>query len=59
VVTLVEQMLAAKRQLAEARTEAERNLFERKCADVDRRLDALVYELYGLTEAEIALVEAG
>ncbi|HEX7173698.1 MAG TPA: hypothetical protein VF240_00250 [Pyrinomonadaceae bacterium] len=52
-------MLTAKRQLAGVRTEAERNLYERKCAAVDRQLDELVYELYGLSAGEIALVEAG
>lgn len=30
---------------------------ERQIATVDRQLDQLAYELYGLTDAEIALVE--
>jgi hypothetical protein len=59
VPRLVGQMLAAKRQLAGARTEAERSVFERKCAAIDRQLDGLLYKLYGLTGGEIALVEAG
>jgi type I restriction-modification system DNA methylase subunit len=59
MVALVEGMLAAKRQLAGAGTEAERNQCERKCANLDGQIDALVYELYGLTPQEIALVEAG
>lgn len=58
MVSLVEGMLAAKRQLAGAGTEAERNLYERKCANLDAQIDALVYELYALTPREIALVEA-
>ncbi|MBA3241412.1 MAG: N-6 DNA methylase, partial [Acidobacteria bacterium] len=58
MVALVEGMLAAKRQLAGAGTEAERNLYERKCANLDAQIDALVYELYGLTPEEIRLVEA-
>ncbi|HEX8129913.1 MAG TPA: Eco57I restriction-modification methylase domain-containing protein [Pyrinomonadaceae bacterium] len=58
MVSLVEGMLAAKRQLAGAGTEAERNLYERKCAAIDAQIDALVYELYALTPQEIALVEA-
>lgn len=57
MVSLVEGMLAAKRQLAGAGTEAERNLYERKCANLDAQIDALVYELYALTPQEIALVE--
>ena len=59
VVALVEQMLAARRQLTAVRTEAERGVFERKCAAIDRQLDELVYELYGLTAEERALVEGG
>jgi adenine-specific DNA-methyltransferase len=59
MVALVEGMLAAKRQLAGAGTEAERNLYERKCAAIDKQIDALVYELYDLTPQEITLVEAG
>ncbi len=58
MVALVEGMLAAKRQLAGAGTEAEHNLYERKCAAIDAQIDALVYELYALTPQEIALVEA-
>lgn len=59
MVKLVEQMLEAKRQLAEAGTEGEGNFYERKCAAIDGQIDALVYELYELTPEEIALVEAG
>jgi hypothetical protein len=33
-------------------------LYERKCAAQDRQIDELVYELYGLTPEEVALVEA-
>jgi hypothetical protein len=28
------------------------------CAALDRQIDALVYELYGLTDEEIAIIEA-
>ncbi|MDZ7705269.1 MAG: hypothetical protein U5L04_12390 [Trueperaceae bacterium] len=30
---------------------------EREISDLDARIDALVYELYGLTDDEIAIVE--
>jgi len=30
---------------------------ERQIAAKDRQIDALVYELYGLTEEEVAIVE--
>jgi adenine-specific DNA-methyltransferase len=57
IVALVEVMLAAKRQLQQARTDSDRNHYENKCAALDRQIDNLVYELYGLTPEEIAIVE--
>jgi hypothetical protein len=56
MVSLVEQMLAAKPQLASAQSDADKEFYGNKCADLDRRIDALVYELYGLTEDEIKIV---
>jgi hypothetical protein len=58
MVGLVDQMQAAKRQEAAASGHAA-EIAARKCAALDRQIDALVYELYGLTDAEIALVENG
>jgi hypothetical protein len=57
MVQLVEQMLEAKKQLAAAQTEKDRTYFENKSASLDRQIDALVYDLYGLTEEEIKIVE--
>jgi len=57
VVGKVEAMLEAKKALAGAKTERDRTYYENKCAALDRQIDKLVYELYGLTEAEIAIVE--
>jgi hypothetical protein len=50
MVNLVEQMLDLHRKLAAATIPADRTLYE-------RQIDALVYELYGLTGEEIAIVE--
>jgi len=50
-------MLEAKKQLASARTERDKNFYESKCATLDRQIDTLVYELYDLTPEEIAIVE--
>jgi adenine-specific DNA-methyltransferase len=58
IVALVEQMLAAKPQLARAQCDKDKNFYENKCAALDRQIDALVYELYGLTEEEIKIVES-
>jgi hypothetical protein len=57
MVTLVEQMLALHRQLAGARTPQEQTSLERQITATDTQIDRLVYDLYGLTEAEIAIVE--
>ncbi len=59
VVSLVEGMLAAKKQLQLARTDRDKDFYTNKCHALDRQIDALVYELYELTDDEIALVEAG
>ena len=56
MVDLAEQMVVAQRQQASATGHAA-EIGARKCAALDRQIDALVYELYGLTEEEIALVE--
>ncbi len=57
LVAKVERMLAAKAALAEAWISKGKNFHEQKCAALDRQIDRLVYDLYGLTEEEIALVE--
>jgi type I restriction-modification system DNA methylase subunit len=57
VVQLVERMLAAKEELSKAKTEAETTRLERECETLDRQIDQAVYELYGLTEEEIKVVE--
>jgi hypothetical protein len=58
IVSLVEQMMLAKPQCVSARSDRERTFYENKCAALDRQIDALVYELYGLTDEEIAIIEA-
>jgi hypothetical protein len=57
MVSLVEQMLAAKPHLASAQSDKDKDFYENKCAALDRQIDALVYELYGLTADEIKIVE--
>jgi hypothetical protein len=57
MVALVEQMLAAQKQLAGAQSDADKDFYGNKCAGLDRQIDALVYELYGLTTEEIKIVE--
>jgi len=38
---------------------ADKDLYQRRIEAEDRGIDALVYELYALTEEEIAIVEEG
>ncbi|MFZ1082368.1 MAG: N-6 DNA methylase [Candidatus Kryptoniota bacterium] len=57
IVHLVERMLAAKEDLSKTKTEAETTRLERECEALDRQIDQAVYELYGLTEEEIKVVE--
>ena len=54
---LVEQMLALHKHLSEAKTGHEQTLIQRQIDATDRQIDKLVYDLYGLTEEEIAIVE--
>jgi hypothetical protein len=57
MIQLVEQMLALHKQLAEAKTGHEQTMIQRQIDATDRQIDKLVYELYGLTPEEIAIVE--
>lgn len=59
LVTLVTQMLESKKQLAAAVTDSDKNFLQNKCSSIDRQIDNLVYQLYGLTEEEIKIVENG
>ncbi len=54
---LVEQMLTLHKQLHEAKTGHEQTLLQRRIDATDKQIDKLVYELYGLTEDEIKIVE--
>jgi hypothetical protein len=57
IVALVEQMLVLNKQLAEAKTPHDKTTIQRQIDATDHQIDQLVYELYGLTEEEIAIVE--
>ena len=57
MVSLVDMMLDLNLKFAGARTGQEKIFISREIETIDARIDALVYELYGLTEEEIALIE--
>jgi hypothetical protein len=52
-------MLDLHRQLAAAKTSHEKELIQRQIDATDKQIDQLVYELYGLTDKEIRIVEEG
>ncbi len=57
MISLVEQMLSLHKQLPQARMPHEQTALQRQIEATDNQIDALVYELYGLTEEEIKIVE--
>ena len=57
LVKLVDKMLALVPQLRAAKTETQRATLQNAVTATDQQIDRLVYELYGLTPDEIALVE--
>ena len=56
MVQLVDQMLGLHKQLAETKTAHEQTIIQRQIDATDKQIDKLVYELYALTPAEIAIV---
>jgi type I restriction-modification system DNA methylase subunit len=58
IVALVEKMLNLHEQRTQSKTPHEQTALDRQISATDRQIDRLVYDLYGLTEEEIALVES-
>ena len=50
-------MLELRKQLSAAKTPHDKTALQRQIDATDRQIDRLVYELYGLTEDEIRIVE--
>ena len=59
MVELMERMLALHKDLDAAKTPAQHTVIQRQIEATARQIDQLVYELYGLTDEEIVIVEAG
>ena len=59
MVALVKQILELHKQSASAKTDHDKTVIQRQIDATDRQIDLLVYELYGLTEDEIKIVEEG
>jgi hypothetical protein len=56
VVSLVERMLELHKRRQAAKSDGERERLQHQIDSTDREIDALVYELYGLSEEEIRIV---
>ena len=50
-------MLELQKKCHEARMERNKELYERQIKTVDAQIDRLVYDLYGLTEGVVKVVE--
>jgi hypothetical protein len=59
MVALVEQMMTLHKQLSFAKTPDDKTRIQRQIDATDHQIDRLVYELYGLTEKEIQIIEEG
>ncbi len=57
IVESTRLMTVLKHEIISAKTDSEKEYLEKKCKGLDRQIDALVYELYGLTEEEINHIE--
>jgi predicted type IV restriction endonuclease len=57
MVELVEGMVSLRHRLGGARMEHEKTALQRHIETTDKQIDQLVYELFGLTDEEIQIVE--
>jgi hypothetical protein len=57
LVSLVDNILELKRKYNDARIEQDKELYERQIKLADAQIDGLVYDLYGLTDEEIKVVD--
>jgi TaqI-like C-terminal specificity domain len=57
MVQLVEHMLTLHKQLASAKAPHDKTVLQTQIDAADRQIDRLVYDLYGLTDEEIQIVE--
>ena len=57
IVKHVETMLELNKELQKSKPGEEQERLKQRITYTDKKIDALVYELYGLTEEEIKIVE--
>ncbi len=59
IATCANTMITLHEQIHKAAFDSEKEPIRRQIAATDKKIDKLVYELYGLTEEEIKIVEGG
>ena len=57
IVELVDSILVYKQEKFKIKTPQEKTSLQRQIEATDKQIDQLVYQLYGLTEEEIKIVE--
>jgi hypothetical protein len=57
IIGKVEQILAAKKNAVSAKLEKDKTYYENRFTNLSREIDQLVYEIYGLSVEEIAILE--
>ena len=57
IAAFAKQMLDVQKRLFAARTDKDKHYYEAKSAALDREIDAAVFDLYGLSKAEIETID--
>ena len=57
LIALADQMLEAQSRLQHTLSDEDKKLLEQRSAIIDKQIDKAVYQLYGLTEEEVKIVE--
>lgn len=58
ITSHVQRMMELQKRLTKSQLSQEQTLLKRQIEMIDQQIDKLVYELYGLPDEEIAIVEA-
>ena len=57
LVTLVDKMIETQKLYHSAKLERDKKLYKQKIDIIDNKIDKIVYDLYGLTDEEIGIIE--
>ena len=57
LISLADQMLETQGRLQQAPSDEDKNILEKRVAIIDKQIDQAVYQLYGLTEDDVKIVE--